>query len=220
MLHPRILAAGLLPAGAAPSLRRPETAGFRGQLDPLLHSPPQVPCPAREARLPAGSSSHGLRPSSAESPDAIVRRERIRGLAAPAAGVERALCSLRQLGRREGWTSRESTAAERVERIVRGARLASSGGVLRLRLLLAPPELGELRLDLWMRRRTLRATLRAGRPSSSAAILARWPELKEALARQGFEVGELLLAAEEGDLEEPGEGEPASLRLQIMDLWI
>lgn len=167
-------------------------AGFHGRLAPLSigdASPPEVP----------GFAAEG-------GPDSSSRGE-------PALG------SFRQPGRREGWASglRTSDAADRLERILRAAKLARSGGTLRLRLQLAPPDLGDLRLDLWMRRKTLKAALRAGRPSSAEAIRARWPELKEALERQGFDVGELSVAAEE-DRELPGEEEPASLRLQILDL--
>lgn len=172
--------------------------------------------PGRLSTISIGDASPPEPPSSSagRGPDSNSRWEPV-------------LSSLRQLGRREGRTSGQgaSDAADRVERILRAAKLARSGGTLRLRLQLAPRDLGDLRLDLWMRRKTLKAMLRADRPSSAEAILARWPELKETLERQGFDVGEFAVAAdggsgpaEEGDRDEPSTGEPASLRLQIMDL--
>jgi flagellar hook-length control protein FliK len=83
-----------------------------------------------------------------------------------------------------------------IDRIVRAAKLTQSRGVARLRLVLTPPELGELRLDLSIRQKTLHATLQADRSSAAEAILAQLPALKEALERHGFTLGDFSVGSD------------------------
>jgi hypothetical protein len=85
--------------------------------------------------------------------------------------------------------------AEVVDRILRASRLVQSRGISRLRLVLEPPELGEVRLDLTLKDRVVHGAFSTDAPAAAEAVLARLAELKDALERRGLRVGELSVRA-------------------------
>jgi hypothetical protein len=84
---------------------------------------------------------------------------------------------------------------ELVDRILRASRLVQARGISRLRLTLDPPELGEVRLDLTLRRNVVYGTFQAEAPGAAGALLSRLSELKDALEKRGLQVGELSVLA-------------------------
>ena len=88
---------------------------------------------------------------------------------------------------------------ELVERVLRASRLVRSRGISRLRLVLDPPELGEVRLDLSLRGQVVHGAFQADAPGAVEALGARLHELKDALERRGLRVGELSVVAEGAD---------------------
>lgn len=85
--------------------------------------------------------------------------------------------------------------AEVVDRILRASRLVQARGISRLRLVLEPPELGELRLDLTLKDHVVHGAFSTDVPGAAEAVLALLAELKETLERRGLRVGELSVSA-------------------------
>ena len=110
----------------------------------------------------------------------------------------------------------DAASAEIVDRAAREEAPTPSRGVARLRLVLTPPDLGELRLDLVLRRSTLQVALQAERASAAEAILAQLPALREALERRGVSLGELTVSSD-GDPARRGPPARAGLA-RIVDL--
>ncbi|HEX7898200.1 MAG TPA: flagellar hook-length control protein FliK [Planctomycetota bacterium] len=89
--------------------------------------------------------------------------------------------------------------AELVDRILRASRLVQSRGISRLRLVLDPPELGEVRLDLSLRGNVVHGAFQADAPGAAEALGSRLSELKAALEKRGLRVGELSVSAAGAD---------------------
>ncbi len=90
--------------------------------------------------------------------------------------------------------TRASSAEERaefVERIVRAARLTQSRGASRIKIALNPPHLGNLRVDLSVKQGVLNGTIQAETVAAKDLLQSNLQALKEALAAQGVNVGEL-----------------------------
>lgn len=130
---------------------------------------------------------------------AIVRERFEEGVVAPVHS--------RDVLRRDGERRRRGPAPSD-ERVVQAAALAQAGDVARLRLVLTPPELGRLQLDVALRRRSLEVALRAERAATAEAIRAELPVLRAALERQGFALAELRVSAGEGPAAEPSGAPP------------
>jgi flagellar hook-length control protein FliK len=131
-----------------------------------------------------------------------------------------------------------------VDRIVQAAQLLRSRGATRLRLRLNPPSLGDLKVDLTVRKGVLEGRLTAESQQARDQLAAHMERLKEQLAAQGLNVGEFQVgvdqsfrqahgdpstskgslgrgpSGENGELpaEEPADGRSA--RLQIIDVRI
>jgi len=89
--------------------------------------------------------------------------------------------------------------AELVDRVLRASRLVQARGISRLRLVLDPPELGEVKLDLSLRGNVVHGAFTADAPGAAEALLSRLHELKDALERRGLRVGELSVSAAGAD---------------------
>jgi hypothetical protein len=90
-----------------------------------------------------------------------------------------------------------SEAAERVEfveKIVRAARAARTSGGANLRMVLHPPQLGHLRVDLSMRAQVLHGRLSIETEDARDLVRANLGALREALEGQGIRVGTLEVA--------------------------
>lgn len=80
--------------------------------------------------------------------------------------------------------------AEFVDRIVKAAKLTQSRGAARIKIVLNPPNLGELRVDLSVRQHVLHGTLQAESVAAKDLILSNLQSLREGLEGQGIRVGE------------------------------
>jgi hypothetical protein len=92
-----------------------------------------------------------------------------------------------------------SDAAERaefIERIVRAARLARHGAGARLQIVLRPPELGRLRVELLTREGALEVRIGADRAGAAELVQSNLGALREALQEQGLRVGELRVSVD------------------------
>ena len=85
-----------------------------------------------------------------------------------------------------------------VERIMRAAKLARSQGGTRMRIVLNPPNLGSLRVNLVVRNHVLHGTILAESLAARDLILNHLPQLKESLQQQGVQVGEFEVNVEQG----------------------
>lgn len=219
---------------AAPPEARPAPTG----LTPAESKPAQAPAALRPLALldvppPLLSASAAMPPPAAAVPPAA---------AAPLKAVEAipvpAPAPAASSESRTPAALSGAASADLAERVLRAAQLTQSRGVARLRLVLTPPELGELHLDLSVRGKVLHAAIEADRPSAAEALLAQWPSLRGALEAQGFEIGGFSVSADggfarEGELggsgappaaaaadvaEEPAAAPAPSARPQILDL--
>lgn len=92
-----------------------------------------------------------------------------------------------------------SDAADRadlIERVVRASRLAQSRGAARIRIVLEPPELGQIKVDLAVRQHVVTGKLQAESAAARDLILAHLGSLKEALESQGIPVGDFQVNVE------------------------
>lgn len=80
--------------------------------------------------------------------------------------------------------------AEFVDRIVKAVKLTQSRGAARIKIVLNPPNLGELRVDLSVRQHVLHGTLQAESVAAKDLILSNLQSLREGLEGQGIRVGE------------------------------
>jgi hypothetical protein len=93
----------------------------------------------------------------------------------------------------------KSSAADRaevVERIVRAAKLARQQGEAHIKIVLRPPELGRLRVDLSVRDHVLTARLSADRSGAAELVQSNLGALRDALEQQGVRVGELSVSVD------------------------
>ena len=97
---------------------------------------------------------------------------------------------------------------ELMDRVPRASRLMRSRGISRLRLVLDPPELGEVRLDLTLRLNLVSGTFQADTPAAAEALLSRLDELKDALEKRGLAVGELSVLAAGSEASAPPRPSP------------
>ena len=78
---------------------------------------------------------------------------------------------------------------EMVERVVQAPRAPLSRGESRVRLLLHPPQLGGLRIDLAVKDGVLDASLRAETHAARHVLVSNLDALRDALSQQGIAVG-------------------------------
>lgn len=83
-----------------------------------------------------------------------------------------------------------------VERSAAPATANHAPGATRLRLALEPASLGELVIELLMRGSQLQGRVMTGNQAARDLILAHLDELRDALARQGIQVGELQVSVD------------------------
>jgi len=132
--------------------------------------------------------------------------------------------------------SRPDFAAVLVERSAAPATPGRAAGATRLRLALEPASLGELVIELLMRGSQLQGRVMTGSEAARDLILAHLDELRDALDRQGIQVGDLQVSVDPSFGEgreaasEPGPGRPSgtsedasgyrlrSIRIQTLDL--
>lgn len=85
---------------------------------------------------------------------------------------------------------------EVVERIVRAAKLARQQGEAHIKIVMRPPELGRVRVDLSVRNHVLTARLSADRPGAAELVQSNIGALRDALEQQGLRVGELRVSVD------------------------
>ena len=95
--------------------------------------------------------------------------------------------------------------ADYIDRMVQGARVALARGAARMRLVLRPPHLGDLRVDLSVRDRVIQAEVRAETPAAKELILANLASLREALESQGLRMGEFRVNVDPSFRQAPGD---------------
>ncbi|MHC4605418.1 MAG: flagellar hook-length control protein FliK [Planctomycetota bacterium] len=98
----------------------------------------------------------------------------------------------------ESFTSRLQERVEFVERIVRAAKLAESKGQTKLRIVLRPPHLGRMKVQLSVEDHVLQGRIQADQSATRELILNHMQELKESLEQQGIEVGDFQVDVEQG----------------------
>lgn len=93
-------------------------------------------------------------------------------------------------------TSDAGERAEFIDRIVRASQLARRHGETRLQIVLRPPELGRLRVDLSVRDGVLNVRIGADRAGAQELVQQHIGALRESLEQQGVRVGEIQVSVD------------------------
>lgn len=137
---------------------------------------------------------------------------------------------------------------DHIDRIVKAARVSQMRGESRMKILLNPPQMGSLRIDLSVRDKVLSGNLNVETAAAKELILSQMNDLKEAIEQQGLKVGDLHVSVQhnrdhsqggrrsenrEGAVDGIGSGERGnsveermdrprirSDRLQVIDLFV
>lgn len=83
----------------------------------------------------------------------------------------------------------DTDRVEFVERLMRAARMTQLKGQTRLKMVLNPPNLGSLKVDLAMKEHVLNGTLRTETAAARDMILSQMQSLRDQLENQGIHVG-------------------------------
>lgn len=83
----------------------------------------------------------------------------------------------------------DTDRVEFVERLMKAARMTQLKGQSRLKMVLNPPNLGSLKVDLAMKEHVLNGTLRTETAAARDMILSQMQSLKDQLETQGIHVG-------------------------------
>lgn len=86
--------------------------------------------------------------------------------------------------------------AEFIDRIVRASQLARRHGETRLQIVLRPPELGRLRVDLSVRDGVLNVRINADKAGAQELVQQHIGALRESLEQQGVRVGEIQVSVD------------------------
>ena len=86
--------------------------------------------------------------------------------------------------------------AEFIDRIVRASQLARRHGETRLQIVLRPPELGRLRVDLSVRDGVLNVRINADQAGAKELVQQHLGALRESLEQQGVRVGEIQVSVD------------------------
>lgn len=89
------------------------------------------------------------------------------------------------------------TRVEFVERILRAAKLTQSQGQAKLRIVLQPPHLGNLKVQLNLRDHVLHGTITVDDGSTRDMVRSHLSSLRESLEQQGVRVGEFQVDVEQ-----------------------
>ncbi len=98
-----------------------------------------------------------------------------------------------------------------IERVVRAARLTQGREQTRIRIMMTPPRLGSLRVDLSVRDRVLTGNLRVESAEAKQLVQSHMDDLREALLKQGLQVGEFQVTVDQG-YQKPQAGNDGSNR--------
>lgn len=105
-------------------------------------------------------------------------------------------------------SNQQAPSTEYIDRIVKAARLTEARGQTRIKIVLNPPNLGNLRVDLAVKNNVLRATFQTDTTAAKELILSNLHQLKESLSEQGIRLEEFhILAQQSGDQTQSQEGQ-------------
>ncbi|MFH1549793.1 MAG: flagellar hook-length control protein FliK [Planctomycetota bacterium] len=93
-------------------------------------------------------------------------------------------------------TGARANQAETIEKIVRSIRVAVERGESRVRILLEPPRLGSVRIQMAIKDGVLNASFETQTPAARHVITQNLAHLRAALEEQGIEVGEFSVSVE------------------------
>lgn len=158
--------------------------------------PPPAPAPGK-CEAPAGPPP--APPAGAQLPPqaSAVAEVRAEPLPRSAGGESRGFGSARDgqslaaasRAARPAATTPDASRVEFVERLMKAARFTMIKGQSRMKLVLNPPNLGHLKVDLSVREHVLRGSLRAETPAARDLIVSQIPTLRDQLERQGIHLG-------------------------------
>ncbi len=92
----------------------------------------------------------------------------------------------------------DTQRVEFVERLMKAARVTRFRGQSRLRMILSPPRLGSVKVDLVMKDKVMHGKLITESVAAREAVQSQLQSLKEQLQSQGIEVGELEVGVDSG----------------------
>jgi len=160
--------------------------------------------PVNPATLPSGSSSSSIPMAqmvSVEAPvkEALPVRNEAGGRSLSAGDVRKVdgLSSAARAAKSQP-APPDTGRVEFVERLMKAARVTRFRGQSRLRMILSPPRLGSVKVDLVMKDQVMHGKLMTESVAAREAVQSQLQGLKDQLQSQGIQVGELEVGVDSG----------------------
>ncbi len=177
-----------------------------------LPTPPAPPAPPESLAIqapPPAPSARALEPTAASTLNVTIVAASSEAVTAPRTDAVVRGTAPAEMRRSEMFSSAARAAksespapdtdrVEFVERLMKAARVTQLRGQTHLRMVLHPPHLGQLKVDLAMKDRVLHGTLTAETGTARETIVSHLQSLRDQLESQGIRVGDFQVGVEQG----------------------